>query len=178
LLSRILGADVRFDDSGFDIGFRQSWTEAVEDVGTRGCRPYPIPAGASGHPPGGHGFARWAFEVEDQDEELGAFFDSVVVCSVTGSTQAGMIAGFPHSHRAESVIGIDASKIGEKTLDQVARIARRTSEAIEFGREVCNDEIVLLERWQGSAPPEGFDASPGWKRSLRTPYMKANPLPR
>jgi len=147
LLSRILGADVRLDDSGFDIGFRHSWTQAIEDVRAQGGKPYPIPAGASDHPLGGHGFARWAFEVEDQEKDLGVFFDSVIVCSVTGSTQAGMIAGFAHSNRAESVIGIDASATVEKTRDQIARIARRTAEAIELGREVRNDEIVLLERW-------------------------------
>jgi len=85
--------------------------------------------------------------VEDQGRDLGIFFDSVVVCAVTGSTQAGMIAGFAHSARAQSVIGIDASATVEKTRDQIARIARRTAEAIELGREVRDDEIVLLERW-------------------------------
>lgn len=164
-------------DSGFDIGFRQSWTQAIEDVEAQGVKPYPIPAGASDHPLGGHGFARWALEVEDQEKGLGVFFDSVVVCSVTGSTQAGMSAGFAHSEPAQSVIGIDASATVEKTRDQTARIARRTAEAIELGREVRDDEIVLLERWQGSAPSKGFDTSPGWKRSLRTSCMKANRLP-
>src|SRR5215208_6494233 len=55
LLSRIMGADVRLSEAGFDIGFRESWEEALYDVGERGGRPYPIPAGASDHPLGGHG---------------------------------------------------------------------------------------------------------------------------
>lgn len=29
-----------------------------------------------------------------QEQELGVFFDTIVVCTVTGSTHAGMIAGF------------------------------------------------------------------------------------
>ncbi len=94
LLSRIMGADVRLSEAGFDIGFRRSWEEALAEVEARGGKPYPIPAGASDHPLGGHGFARWAAEVAAQETELGLFFDTVVVCSVTGSTQAGMIAGF------------------------------------------------------------------------------------
>src|SRR3954465_6145540 len=94
LLSRILGADVRLDPGGFDIGFRPSWEHALSDVEQRGGKPYAIPAGASDHPLGGHGFARWAYEVEEQERELGVFFDTIVVCSVTGSTQAGMVAGF------------------------------------------------------------------------------------
>ena len=43
--------------AGFDIGFRQSWEQALAEVTERGGRPYPIPAGASDHPLGGLGFA-------------------------------------------------------------------------------------------------------------------------
>ena len=56
--------------------------------------PYAIPAGASEHRLGGLGFANWAFEVAAQEKTLGVHFDTIVVCTVTGSTHAGMIAGF------------------------------------------------------------------------------------
>jgi len=162
LLSRILGADVRLDPAGFDIGFRKSWEEAIASVEERGGKPYAIPAGASDHELGGHGFAGWAFEVEDQEKELGFTFDNFIVCSVTGSTQGGMIAGFAHSERAQTVIGIDASATVEKTWDQIARIARRTAAGIELGREVRDDEIVLLDRWHdgiyGIAGPRTIEA--------------------
>jgi 1-aminocyclopropane-1-carboxylate deaminase/D-cysteine desulfhydrase-like pyridoxal-dependent ACC family enzyme len=49
----------------------------------RGGTPYGIPAGASDHRLGELGFANWAYEVQQQEEELGVFFDTVVVCSVT-----------------------------------------------------------------------------------------------
>ena len=147
LLSRIMGADVRLSDAGFDIGFRQSWEEALHDVGERGGKPYPIPAGASDHPLGGHGFAGWAGEVADQEAALGIFFDTIVVCSVTGSTQAGMIAGFAGQERERKVLGIDGSATVEQTWDQIARIARRTAEAIGLGRPLADEEIVLLDEW-------------------------------
>lgn len=162
LLSRIMGADVRLDPAGFDIGFRPSWEQALADVEARGGKPYAIPAGASDHPLGGHGFAGWAFEVEDQEKQLGVRFDAIIVCSVTGSTQGGMIAGFAHSDRGHTVIGIDASATVEKTRDQIARIARRTAEAIELGREIADEEIVLLDRWHddiyGIAGPRTIEA--------------------
>lgn len=162
LLSRIMGADVRLDAAGFDIGFRKSWEDAIESVEARGGKPYPIPAGASDHELGGHGFAGWAFEVEDQEKELGFMFDNVIVCSVTGSTQGGMIAGFAHSDRAHTVLGIDASATVDKTRDQIARIARRTAAGIELGREVRDDEIVLFDRWHdgiyGIAGPRTIEA--------------------
>jgi 1-aminocyclopropane-1-carboxylate deaminase len=147
LLSRIMGAEVRLDEAGFDIGFRPSWEQALADVEARGGRPYAIPAGASDHPLGGHGFARWAYEVEEQERELGVFFETIVVCSVTGSTQAGMIAGFAGQERPRRVLGIDGSATVEQTHAQIARIARRTAEAIGLGRELADDEIVLLDEW-------------------------------
>jgi 1-aminocyclopropane-1-carboxylate deaminase len=147
LLSRIMGADVRLDPAGFDIGFRPSWEQALADVEDGGGKPYAIPAGASDHPLGGHGFARWAFEVEEQERELGVFFDTIVVCSVTGSTQAGMIAGFAGQERPRTVLGIDGSATVEQTWEQIVRIARRTAEAIGLGRPLEDDEIVLLDEW-------------------------------
>ncbi len=147
LLSRLMGADVRLDPAGFDIGFRPSWEAALESVAERGGKPYAIPAGASDHPLGGLGFARWAGEVQQQERELGVFFDTIVVCSVTGSTQAGMIAGFAAQERPRRVLGIDASATPEQTRDQIARIARRTAEAIGLPRDLRDEEIILLDRW-------------------------------
>jgi 1-aminocyclopropane-1-carboxylate deaminase len=147
LLSRIMGADVRLDPSGFDIGIRPSWEEALASVEQRGGKPYAIPAGASDHPLGGLGFARWAGEVAEQEQEHGVFFDTVVVCSVTGSTQAGMIAGFAAQEREREVLGIDGSATVPQTWAQVARIARSTAEAIGLGRELADEEIVLLDEW-------------------------------
>ena len=149
LLSRIMGAEVRLDPAGFDIGIRDSWQQAMSDVEARGGKPYGIPAGASEHRLGGLGFANWAYEVEQQEKELGIFFDTIVVCTVTGSTHAGMIAGFAGQERPRRVIGIDASATLEKTRDQVARIARNTAELIDLGRELRDDEITVLEGWAG-----------------------------
>ena len=151
LLSRIMGADVRLDPSGFDIAFRPSWERALADVEASGGRPYAIPAGASDHPLGGLGFARWAEEVAEQEAEVGVFFDTVVVCTVTGSTQAGMVAGFATQDRPRRVLGIDASATVEQTHEQLARIARQTAQAIGLGRALRDDELVLLDEWHAGA---------------------------
>ncbi|WP_029135668.1 1-aminocyclopropane-1-carboxylate deaminase [Nakamurella lactea] len=149
MLSRIMGAEVRLDPAGFGIGFKDSWNQALDDVRERGGKPYGIPAGASDHPLGGLGFANWADEVQRQEAELGVFFDTVVVCSVTGSTHAGMIAGFAGQDRPRRVIGIDASAKLDETRAQVARIARNTAELIDLGRELTDDEITVLPGWAG-----------------------------
>jgi 1-aminocyclopropane-1-carboxylate deaminase len=147
LLSRIMGADVRLSSDGFDIGIRPSWQQALESVKEQGGKPYPIPAGASDHPLGGLGFARWAQEVKDQEEALDLFFDTIVVCSVTGSTQAGMVAGFATQDQARRVLGIDGSATVEQTREQITRIAQLTAKAIGLDRPLSDEEVVLLDRW-------------------------------
>ena len=149
LLSRIMGADVELVEAGFGIGFKSSWERALEEIRSQGGTPYPIPAGASDHPLGGLGFANWADEVQQQERELGIFFDTIIVCAVTGSTLAGMIAGFAGQDRPRRVLGIDASAKADETRAQVAKIAHNTAELIGLGRPLREEEIILLEGWAG-----------------------------
>jgi 1-aminocyclopropane-1-carboxylate deaminase len=149
LLSRIMGADVRLVDEGFGIGIKSSWEQALDDVRAAGGKPYAIPAGASDHRLGGLGFANWAQEVKQQEQQLGIFFDTVIVCSVTGSTQAGMIAGFAGQDRPRRVLGIDASAKLDETRAQVEKIARNTAELTGLGRDLRDDEITVLPGWAG-----------------------------
>ena len=144
LLSRIMGADVRLADDGFDIGIRKSWEDALKDVEAQGGRPYPIPAGASVHKYGGLGYVGFAEEVRAQERELGFAFDYVVVCTVTGSTHAGMAVGFAKDGRQRNVIGIDASATPKQTKAQVLDIAQKTAKLIELGKEIADDDIVLI----------------------------------
>lgn len=149
-LTRIMGGDIRIDEAGFDIGIRDSWRQALESVEAAGGKPYPIPAGASDHPLGGLGFANWVSEVGAQESALGVFFDTVVVCTVTGSTQAGMIAGTALEGRGDRrIVGIDASKTMDKTRDQVTRIAKATAAAIGLDRDLRDDEITLIDGYAG-----------------------------
>jgi len=74
------------------------------------------------------------------------------VCSVTGSTHAGMIAGFAAADdpgRPRRVIGIDASAKIDETRAQVEKIARNTAELIGLSRDLREDEITVLAGWAG-----------------------------
>ena len=149
LLSRIMGAEVRLDPAGFGIGFKDSWKQALADVEAAEVRRTPSRPALRTTGSAGSGSRNWAYEVEQQERELGVFFDTIVVCAVTGSTQAGMIAGFAGQDRPRRVIGIDASAKLQETRDQVERIARATAELIELGRDLRDDEITVLEGWAG-----------------------------
>ena len=143
LLTRLMGADSRLVEEGFDIGIRQSWEDAIESVKAAGGKPYAIPAGASVHKFGALGYVGFAEEVAEQEAQLGFQFDYIVVCVVTGSTQGGMIVGFAAQDRADRVIGIDASGTLEQTRAQVRMIVDNTAELVGLGREIREDEIVI-----------------------------------
>ena len=147
LLSRVMGADVELVDEGFDIGIRESWENALKDVEEKGGKPYPIPAGASVHKFGGLGFVGFAEEVRAQEAEMGIKFDYIVVCTVTGSTHAGMLVGFAKDGRARNVIGIDASCTPAQTKAQVLDIAQKTAELVELGKEITEDDVILHEEY-------------------------------
>src|SRR6202049_980856 len=69
LLSRIMGAETQLVDESFDIGIRESWTKALEDVKAKGGKPYAIPAGASVHKLGGLGYVGFAEEGRTEERE-------------------------------------------------------------------------------------------------------------
>ena len=143
LLSRVMGAEIELVDEGFDIGIRESWQRALDDVKDKGGKPYPIPAGASVHKFGGLGFVGFAEEVRAQEASLGFRFDHIVVCTVTGSTQAGMVVGFAKDGRARNVIGIDASCTPQQTHAQVLDIAQKTAALVDLGQSISAEDVVL-----------------------------------
>ncbi|WP_088314480.1 1-aminocyclopropane-1-carboxylate deaminase [Kineosporia sp. R_H_3] len=181
LLSRLMGADVRLVQAEFGIGFKESWEQALADIAAAGGTPYAIPAGASDHPLGGLGFAGWAAEVAEQEQQLGVFFDTVVVCSVTGSTQAGMVAGFAALEEAggrkRRVLGVDGSAKPVETRDQVLRIAQGTAKLLDVQRELTLDDVELDERYHagiyGIPDDQTLDAM---RLAARTEGMITDPV--
>ncbi|OLN96299.1 1-aminocyclopropane-1-carboxylate deaminase [Colletotrichum chlorophyti] len=85
-INEILGAET------FPLGSGKE--DVISALEARGQKPYAIPSGASTHPLGGLGYARWAFELLEREAELGVSFDVVIVALGSGSTLGGMIAGF------------------------------------------------------------------------------------
>ena len=177
LMTRLMGADSRIVDDGFDIGIRKSWEDAMQSVRDEGGKPYGIPAGASEHKFGGLGYVGFAEEVRDQEAALGFQFDYIIVCVVTGSTQAGMIVGFAADNRADRVIGIDASGTPAQTRAQVRRIVDHTAELVELGRAVREEEIVILPDY--AYPAYGVpshETSEAIRFAARTEAMITDPV--
>jgi 1-aminocyclopropane-1-carboxylate deaminase len=177
LMTRLMGADSRIVPDGFDIGIRKSWEEALESVRRAGGKPYAIPAGASVHKYGGLGYVGFAEEVRAQEAQLGVRFDYIIVCVVTGSTQAGMVVGFAADRRADRVIGIDASGTPDAVRAQVRQIVDNTAELVELGRRVADEEIVVKEGY--AYPAYGVpsaETNEAMRMAARTEAMITDPV--
>ena len=135
----------------------------MSEIRSRRGRPYFIPSGASTHPLGGLGFARWAFQVEEHETELDVVFDTVVVAVASGSTLGGMVAGFKLADRLRSdqgapprqrrLIGIEAfSKPVGDIISTVLQIARTAADKIGLDTEsVSEDDFEVNDRFTAGA---------------------------
>lgn len=144
-LGSILGAEI------FPVGASEE--SVITALRSRGRVPYSIPMGASKHPLGGLGFARWAFELLEQEKQLGVVFDIVVAAVGSGSTLGGMVAGFKLAQRLGrdnatkrllgfSIVGQpNATSMTQLVLD----IARTTALAIGLSPDEISEEDFEID---------------------------------
>jgi 1-aminocyclopropane-1-carboxylate deaminase len=132
-----------------------SLEDAAAGIAEKGGRPYIIAPGASANLHGGLGFARWAFEVVEQETAMGVFFDTIVVPVASGGTLGGMIAGFKladrlhgssETQRARAIIGIDTYNKPAGVLEAtILEISQRTARLIGIGEDAVQAYDVILD---------------------------------
>ena len=117
------------------------------------------------------GFTNLILEIAAQESAMGVFFDTLIICSVTGSSHAGCIVGAVAEGRKRKIIGIDASAKPAATRAQVLRIARNTAKMLDESLEIRADDVILDERFHAGVygiPDEGTieamkcESSAGW----------------
>jgi 1-aminocyclopropane-1-carboxylate deaminase len=144
LLSTLLGAELYLDDTPRDIGDERSLRSLVAALRARGDNPYVIPGGGSDHRLGGLGYARCAIEVVEQSQSLGVSFDAAIHCTGSGSTQAGLVAGFSALGVKVRVVGIsdDNERVRKRRL--VARLANSTLRTLKVNGVVERSRIEVI----------------------------------
>ncbi|KAJ3522675.1 hypothetical protein NM208_g12759 [Fusarium decemcellulare] len=132
-VNRVLGAQYAEPNASLE--------DVAAGIEKSGGKPYIIASGASAHLHGGLGFARWAFEVVEQETAFGVFFDAIVVPVASGGTIGGMIAGFKLADRLKE----DPPAYLRPTI---LEIAQRTARLIGIGEdEVQSHDVVLDTRY-------------------------------
>ena len=144
LLTRLLGAEVRFDPTPARIGDDTGLDELVDDLRRRGRRPYKIPGGASDHRLGGLGYVLCALELIDQCAEQEITVDTLVQCTGSGSTMAGLLAGFHAVGSEVRVIGIDDTGDADASRDLVHRLTNETLQLLGVSEPLPRDRVEIL----------------------------------
>ena len=166
-IARLLGAEVRFPDDPAHDDDTDPVDRVLDELRQNGSVPYWIPSGASLHPLGGLGYARCAFEIAEQEQQVGlagsGLFDYIFVACGSGSTVGGLIAGFKLLDRSEGlkggqprkVIGIlnSPTKPREHHEQRVLNFARRAAGLIGLDpqRDITMDDVRLDDRFVGPA---------------------------
>ncbi|QQK43544.1 1-aminocyclopropane-1-carboxylate deaminase, putative [Penicillium digitatum] len=168
-INHLLGAEVRVCEKDDPLGMDA--TPLLDELRASGQNPYWIPGGASLHPLGGLGYARAAFEIAAQEEEMGlggsGRFDYVFVACGSGSTVGGLVAGFTLLEKIREsgvpntigeprkVVGILNSPTRQREYHEkrVLAFAQRAGELIGLDgeREIGVEDVRLDDRFVGTA---------------------------
>lgn len=157
LLSELMGAELFVDETPRPIEDESPLQDFAARLRAEGRDPYVIPGGASEHRLGSLGYMNCAIELVAQSQQLGRSFDYVVHCTGSGSTQAGLLAGFCALHAATKVIGIADDEETEIKTARVRNLANDTLRMLGLAERVAQHEVSVLSVDQstyGQADPQ------------------------
>ena len=129
--------------------------DVMEEMKRENRKPYYLPSGASTHPLGGLGYARFAFELIAQEKDMGITFNTIIVSCSSGSTLGGMVAGFklaaknePSLAQDRRLIGVDSSAKPMSLRATVLNIAKQTGGKIGLmDEDITEQDFILDERF-------------------------------
>ncbi|KAF1825213.1 tryptophan synthase beta subunit-like PLP-dependent enzyme [Dissoconium aciculare CBS 342.82] len=168
-LMRLLGAEIIFASSEHDAdrqkslgsSFSNSADKLVKDLRRQGERVLFIPTGASDMPGSGLGYARFVFDLLQQEEQMhlpgSGRFDFLAIACASGSTLAGIIAGFRLAREVgwideePRIVGVETfCDPVEEQRRHVLSIARDTAGMLGLGEDAIGLEDVVIDgRWTG-----------------------------
>ena len=143
-LSSMMGADLYIDETVRPIEDQGPLSEFVEHLKNQGHKPYLIDGGASDHKLGTLGYLGCAQEIVDQCMQSDIHFDYVVQCTGSGSTQAGLVAGFTAMDQQTRIIGISDD---EETFIKRRRVLKLANDVLQLtgiSRKVAPDDIEII----------------------------------
>lgn len=155
-LLKLLGAQVIMTDETDTGNETGPLLPLLDDLRSQGEIPYWISSGASLHPLGGLGYARCAFEIAQQEVDI--IFDEMYVACGSGSTLAGLIAGFKLLEKTSSqgprrIVGVLTSPTRDRAYheERILSLARQTAELIGMTPDVDiqPSDILLDDRFTG-----------------------------
>lgn len=145
--------EVANQQGGGGLAYEVAARREMDKIRAEGAIPYFIPSGASLHKLGGLGFARFAYEVQEQEKELGVVFDAIVVSTASGSTLGGMATGFKLLKEQKRLIGVQATSCDlSETSRVVLTSAKNTAKLVGLQEDdITTEDFELEGRFNGGA---------------------------
>ncbi|KAJ1623511.1 tryptophan synthase beta subunit-like PLP-dependent enzyme [Pavlovales sp. CCMP2436] len=111
-----------------------------------GCRPYWVPGGGS-NALGSLGYARAALEIIKWTNAHGAF-DAIVLCSGSGGTHAGLLAGLRAAGDSTPCIGISTRAATEPQRRKIHALASLTAASLS-DVEIPYESVIVRDAYVG-----------------------------
>jgi L-cysteate sulfo-lyase len=147
MLDRLFGAKTHI--VGKDIDWTDELEHVAEGVRARGGKPFVIPIGGS-TPTGALGYVACGHELMEQAAALGQVIDSVVHCTGSGGTQAGLLLGLRGVAGDVPVIGISVAEKRDEITDKVVDLAGRTAARLGLSDRFDRHDVEILDDYVGS----------------------------
>lgn len=139
LLNRLFGATLH--DVPWN-GDRNGAIRALADrLRSEGRKPYVVPYGVS-NPLGAVGYASTIAEIASQSERLGMLPHSIVHCTGSAGTQAGLVVGAQLAMPGTRVVGIDIDAEPERVQADVLTYAEGAAALLDHRLDPSGVEVV------------------------------------
>lgn len=149
LLDHLFGARIRVTP-GTDRGSAEAViAEEMAALRASGRRPYLIPSGAS-TPLGAAAYAQAFEELLHQTTAQGIAVDSIVFCSGSAGTHAGLAIGAALSQTGVEVIGIGDGAKREDLAPKVSGLVAEFAERFDVDVHIAPNDVIVLDEYGGT----------------------------
>jgi D-cysteine desulfhydrase family pyridoxal phosphate-dependent enzyme len=149
LLDHLFGARVRITPGPDRASAEAVMAEEMASLRAKGRRPYLIPSGAS-TPLGAAAYVQAFDELLNQTAARGIAVDSIVFCSGSAGTHAGLAIGAALSQSGVEIIGIGDGAKREDLAPKVSGLVAEFAERFDVDVRVAPHDVIVLDEYGGT----------------------------
>lgn len=155
LFGRLFGAELGFVEAGTDM--EQACAGLVEDIKSKGGKPYDIPGGGS-NTVGALGYVNAALELLQQANDRSLRIDCLVHGTGSTGTQSGLLTGLEGANAGIDVLGICVRRPKEPQEEAVYKLASATAGKLDVKGGIDRNRVMANGDYVGEGygiPTEG-----------------------
>ena len=163
LLDHLFGARVRITQGTDRAAADAAIADEMAALRAKGRRPYLIPGGAS-TPLGAAAYLQAFDEMRSQATAQGIAVDSVVFCTGSGGTHAGLALGAALSQSGVEIVGVSDGAKREYLAPIVSALVGEFAERFKVDVHIAPQDVVVLDEYGGTYG----EPTPGCVKAIKT----------